>query len=103
MHAKQEGEGGGRVDKGSRNFQSVSRYIQRSATSNTNISQKRCRILLLTPFQVIGLVPSKYSNVPFLIQIAPSRVTHERNIIFARTPCKVYTNWHRKLLLKGRE
>ena len=32
--------------------------------------------------------------------MAPSRVTHERNIIFARTPCKVYTNWHRKLPLR---
>ena len=37
--------------------------------------------------------------MPFLIQIAPSRVTHERNIIFARTPCKVFTNWHWKLPL----
>ena len=55
---------------------------------------------MVTPFPVIGLVPSKYSNIEFLIQIARFRVTHERNIIFARTPCKEHTNWHRKLPLR---
>ena len=51
----------------------------------------------LTSFPVIGLVPSKYSNLPFLIQC---RVTHERNIAFARTLCKEYTNWHRTFTLR---